>query len=77
MVPDPITRSGATPCRPAIAVTIWVITSTGLVATRRIGAGVAASTAGTISAKISALRDKRSSRLSPRLWFVPAASTTR
>ena len=76
MVPDPITRSDATPPRPAIAVTIWVITSTGLVATRKIGSGAAANTAGTISAKISALRDSRSSRLSPGLWLVPAASTT-
>ena len=77
MVPDPITRSDATPPRPAIAVTIWVITSTGLVATRKIGSGAAANTAGTISAKISALRDSRSSRLSPGLWLAPAASTTR
>jgi hypothetical protein len=77
MVPDPITRSDATPGRPAIAVTIWVITSTGLVATRKIGSGAAANTAGTISAKISALRDSRSNRLSPGLWLIPAASTTR
>ena len=48
--------------------TIWVITSTGLVATRKIGSLVAASTAGTISAKISALRDSRSSRVSPGLF---------
>ena len=66
-----------TPRRPAIAVTISVITSTGLVATRKIGSGAVANTAGTISAKSSALRDSKSSRFSPGLWLVPAASTTR
>ena len=67
MVPDPITRSDTIPLRPAIAVAIWVIRSTGLVVTRKIGSGAAANTAGAISAKISALRESRSSRLSPGL----------
>ena len=57
IIPDPITRSDGTPSRPAIAATIWVIISTGLVATRKIGSGAAANTPGTISAKISALRE--------------------
>ena len=36
MVPEPMTRP-RTPYRPAMTVTIWVTTSTGLVAIRRIG----------------------------------------
>ena len=48
----------------------------GQVATRKIGAAVAANTAGAISTKISALRDSKSNRLSPGLSLVPAASTT-
>ena len=39
-------------------------------------ARLAANTAGTISAKILALRDSKSNRLSPGLSLVPAASTT-
>ncbi len=76
IVPDPITRSAGTPCRAARTVTICVMMSTGFDATRKTVSGTAASTAGTISAKIAALRDKRSSQLSPGFWLAPAASTT-
>ena len=51
MVPDPMTRSGGTPYRLAMTVTILVTTSTGLVAIRKIGCFAAANTAGTMPAE--------------------------
>ena len=77
-VPDPITRSDATPRRPAIAITQSASSRRPDWSPLREKSdpGAAAKTAGTISAKISALRDNRSNRFSPGLWLVPAASTT-
>ena len=48
---------------------MYVMMSSGLDPTRKMQSDTAASTAGIIPEKISALRDSRSSRLSPGFWL--------
>ena len=73
MVPEPITRVGGSF---EIRVAIWVMTSTGLVATTRMASGAAASTCGMIALNTAALRSRSWMRVSPGFWLTPAVRMT-